>query len=188
MLMSTHSQSEAIGVFDDPGRLQNSVDELQSAGFDRASFSVMPSVDTVEKELGHRLGKVADVLDDPDISRALPVSTRAVGMAQGVMVLFPLYIGALLALSVTASNSAGLGMVSLAAVLGGVLGGAIGILPAIRLRRRYAKRIDDKIERGGLVLWVAVHNQEYADRAKTVMKNNQASDVQVHGRLAASAA
>lgn len=188
MLMDTHSHSETVGVFDNQSKLQNSVDELQSAGFDRASFSIMPPVDTVEKELGHRLGKVGDVLGDPDISRALPVSVRAVGTAQGVIVLLPLYIGALIAIGITASNGAGLGAVSLAAVIGGVIGGALGLVPAIKLKRRYTKRIDDKIDRGGLVLWVAVHNQEYADRAKKVMKSHQASDVQVHGRLAESAA
>ena len=182
---SRFGRLEAVAVFDDQKELQDSVDELQSAGFNRADFSVLPAWSNLEKILGYKLDTIADALDNPDIPRSIQVSTRSLGTAQGVLIFLPVYVGSLCGIGLAASGGAGLAAISLAALAGGLIGAALGIAPALSIKRRYRRRIEDQIDRGGLVLWVAADNRDRAERAKKVLNSHHAQEVRLQSAVAA---
>ncbi len=49
---------EAVGVFHDTAALEAAIDELSSAGFDRAEISLLADEATVAAKLGHLYDKV----------------------------------------------------------------------------------------------------------------------------------
>ena len=188
MLNNTYSQFgrvEAVAVFDDQKELQDSVDELQSVGFNRADFSVLTAWSHLEKTLGHKLDTVEDALNNPNVPRSIQVSTRSLGTAQGVLIFLPLYVGSLCGIGFAASGGAGLVATSLAAMAGGLIGAALGIAPALLIKRRYRRRIEDQIDHGGLVLWVAADDRDRAERAKKVLKSHHAQEVRLQSAVAA---
>ena len=55
---------EVVATFARSDDLERSIEALGSAGFDRSRLSVLGSVGSVEKELGHRLRRTDDAADE----------------------------------------------------------------------------------------------------------------------------
>ena len=55
---------EAVAVFDDAESMESAVDEILSAGFDRAEVSLLSSEAAVEEKLGHAYERVKDAIID----------------------------------------------------------------------------------------------------------------------------
>ena len=85
---------EAVAVFDREEEMHAAMDELQRSGFDRAELSGLPRLELVEKLIGHKLQSIVEVEDNPDIPRAGLIDMGSFGIARGVMIGVPLYIGA----------------------------------------------------------------------------------------------
>ena len=60
---------EAVAVFDDAATLEKAVYALETHGFDRAAFSLLAEEAAVERKLGHRYRRVAEMEDEPDAPR-----------------------------------------------------------------------------------------------------------------------
>ena len=93
----TESRTEAVGVFEDAASLQAAIDDLLTAGFDRAELSLLADEATVERKLGHAYAKPAELEDDPQVPRTAYVSTEARGDAQGGLIGALVYVGAVAA-------------------------------------------------------------------------------------------
>src|SRR5690348_15262165 len=78
-----HPAREVVGIFHTSAHLRAAIDDLLSAGFDRAELSFLASAHTVEKKLGHAYRRVSEIADDPKVPRAAYVSTEAIGGAEG---------------------------------------------------------------------------------------------------------
>jgi len=61
--MTTRTIREAVAVFDDPQKLEDAVFALETHGFDRAAFSLLADEATVERKLGYRYKRVAEMED-----------------------------------------------------------------------------------------------------------------------------
>lgn len=172
---------EAVGVFDNAKALETAIDELQSSGFNRAEISVLAGAATVEKKLGHRYEKVAELEDDATVPTTAFVSPESIGDAKGALMSALVYIGAVsLAGAVVASGGA-LAAAITAAAIGGATGGMAGIGLSSFITQHHADYLQEQLDRGGLLLWVHTRDGAHEERAQEVLARHSAHDVHVHG-------
>ncbi len=171
---------EAVGVFDSAETMQEAIDDLLSAGFDRAELSLLASEDAVEAELGHRYEKVEQVEDDGDVPRTAYVAPESVGDAEGGLVGGLTYVGATAAAgAIVASGGALAGAIAGAALAGGA-GGVIGSILAKWLDERHARSLQEQLDHGGLLLWVRTVDAQREKKASEILDRHSAHDVHVH--------
>ena len=72
---------EAVGVFHDRDSFQNTVEDLMSAGFDRAELSLLAGEQAVEGKLGHAYRRVQELEDAPTVPRAAYIGNHS--LAEG---------------------------------------------------------------------------------------------------------
>jgi hypothetical protein len=187
--MAPQSQAtvrEAVGVFHERDAFETAVDELLSAGFDRAEVSLLAGEHAVEDKLGHAYQKVQELEDDPAVPRAAYVGNHSLAEAKTGVIGGLAYIGAMAgAGAVVASGGVVAAAIAAAAVAGGS-GALIGTFLARLMGRERAKHIEHQLGHGGLLLWVHVRDDDHAERAVGILTRNGAEDVHVHA-LPASA-
>lgn len=175
-----NSVREAVGVFRNAEALQGAIDELLSSGFDHAELSLLAGEDSVERELGHKYERVADLEDDSRVPRMCYVSKESIGAAEGALIGGLFYVGACLAggAVVVAGGTLAAAIVSAAAFGGG--GGFIGAILAKIIEDIHALRIQEQLEHGGLLLWVRTWNEGDESRAVEILRRHSGQDVHVH--------
>lgn len=182
--MSSSSESaqvrEAVGVFDSAETMQEAIDDLLSAGFDRAELSLLASEDAVEAKLGHRYEKVEEVEDDGEVPRTVYVSPESVGDAEGGLVGGLMYVGATAAAGAIVASGGTLAGVIAAAALAGGAGGVVGSILAKWLDERHARFLQEQLDRGGLLLWVRTADADREAKATEILGRHSAHDVHVH--------
>lgn len=177
---------EALGVFDRPEALQDAIDDLLSAGFDRSELSLLANEEAVERKLGHRYEKVAEVEDHADVPRTAYVAPESVGDAEGGLVGALMYVGATAAAgAIVASGGTLAGAIAAAATAGGA-GGLIGSILAKWVGDHHARDIQEQLDRGGLLLWVRTVDAQREKRAVDILSKHSAHDVHVHDLPAAA--
>lgn len=170
---------EATAVFSAEDELRDVIDELKSAGFDHAEISVMPPPDVVERKTGKQLHATRDAQARPNVPRTVPLDAESLGTLQGALIGAPLYICAIAIMIIVASTGAGLGAIAGAGAIGGLIGGLAGLWFAGWFRSRHARRINDQIRRGGLLLWVQIRDQQHEERAKEILARHETVDMRV---------
>lgn len=164
---------EAVGVFSDVDKMQAAVQDLQHHGFMRQEFSVLADGASATKG-------VRELADDPKVSRTAFIEQENFGIAKGVSVSAPLYVTAVIAAGVTIAAGGSVPMSIFAAVLGGSVGAAAGLLVAMLLERRRKKWLKGQMEHGGLLLWVNLRTPEMGKKAKKILRRHDGHYVRVH--------
>ena len=162
---------EAVAAFDDADALDKAVFALETRGFDRAAFSVLASESTVEQKLGHRYSQVKEMEDDPNAARETFFSKVSLLEAHYLPVPALAAVGAIILAGV-----GGIVPVLIAAGGGALLGAALGQV----MQEHNAKRVQEQLERGGLLLWVNVRNAAEEETALEVLRAHSAHDVHAH--------
>jgi hypothetical protein len=178
--MGGETVREAVGVFDSAETLEEAVDELESAGFDRAELSLLASEPAVVEKLGYLYTKADYAEDDPNAPRTAYVSTESVGDAEGGLIGGLLYVGAVAAAGAVVASGGALATAIGAAVAAGGAGGLIGAALAAVVDKHHADYLEKQLERGGLLLWVRTRNAEHEERAKEILSKHSAHDVHLH--------
>jgi hypothetical protein len=171
---------EAVAVFDKESDLHAAIDALLTSGFDHSDISLLASENTVERELGHRYEKVAEVEDDPEIPRTAYVSPESRGDGEGGAIGALMYVGATAGAGAIVASGGTLAGAIAAAVLAGGAGGLIGSVLATWIDRRHAKALQEQIDHGGLVLWVHTRDEAHEARARDILERHGGSDIHVH--------
>jgi len=179
--MTTVKIREAVAVFKSESDLQAAIDDLLVHGFDRAELSLLASSETVDEKLGHHYTKVSDLEDDADAPSVAYVASEDVGAAQGAIISGLLYIGALVGLIPVVASGGGLAAGLLAVTVGGGSAATIGVALAKLIGSDHAEYISDRLEHGGIVLWVRTWNAGDEARAISILKKHSGADVHVHG-------
>lgn len=182
----TETRTEAVGVFDDAATLQDAIDELLSAGFDRAELSLLASEHAVEEKLGHAYEKVTELEDDTSVPRTAYVSTESRGDAEGGLIGGLLYVGALAAAGAIVASGGTLAAAIAGAAMTGGAGGLIGSVLAKFVGEHHARYLQEQLDHGGLLLWVRTRDQEHERRAVDILSRHSAHDVHTHALPAAS--
>jgi hypothetical protein len=171
---------EAVGVLHDAESLERTVEDLLSHGFDRAEISLLAGEDAVKEKLGHLYDKVRQVEDDPDAPRQAFVPRTTYAEAEGALVSFLFYIGAISAAGAMVASGGAAASALIAMAMGGGASGLIGSALAQMLHDRHAKQLQSQIDKGGLVLWVNLRDEEHEKHALDILKRHDAEDVHVH--------
>jgi len=171
---------EAVGYFGTADALQESIDELLSAGFDRADLSLLASEEAVDEKLGHRYEKVAELEDDIAVPRECYVSTESRGDAEGGLIGGLLYVGAVAAAGAVVASGGTLAAAITAAAIAGGTGGLIGSILAAFVEDHHARYIQEQLDHGGLLLWVRARDADHEKRAIGILKKHSGRDVHVH--------
>lgn len=180
MNASNKKFQEAVGVFKDADSLQAAIDELQENGFMRQELSVLAGSSTIEEKLGHIYKRVEEAEDAPDAPRTIFVPLESIGEAEGALIGTPLYIAGMAAAGVVVASGGALLTALFAAAAAGAGGASIGLILAGLLAKHHADYIQEQLEEGGLLLWVAVHSEESKKKAKKILLKNGAKDVHIH--------
>jgi hypothetical protein len=172
--------TEAVGVFDDAATLEQAIDDLLTAGFDRSELSLLAGEDAVVEKLGHAYAKVSELEDDTSVPRTAYTSREAIAGAEGGIVGALVYIGAVATAGAVVATGGTLAAVLASAALAGTSGGLIGVVLARFVARSHADRIQEQLDHGGLLLWVRTRDQEHERRAVQVLTKHSAHDVHTH--------
>jgi hypothetical protein len=171
---------EVVGVFNSPENLEEAIDELLSAGFDRAELSLLASEHAVEEKLRHQYEKAGTLADDPTVPRAAYVSTEAIGGAAGGLIGGLMYVGAIVAAGAVVASGGTLAAAIVAAGLTGGTGGLIGSILAKWVGDHHAHYLQEQMNHGGLLLWVHARDVALEKRAIEILKKHSGADVHVH--------
>jgi hypothetical protein len=166
----TQNLREVVAVFDDLKTLESTIYELETKGFDRAAFSMLASEQAVKDKLGHHYRQVKEVEDDPKVPRATFFSR--ISRLEAEYLPAP----ALAAIGVLMLAGTGTLPVLIAAGGGALIGAALGRL----MHERQATRVQEQLDRGGLLLWVNVRNTGEEETALKVLRSRSAHDVHAH--------
>ncbi|WP_208722785.1 hypothetical protein [Rhizobium vallis] len=179
-ILAQSAVREVAGIVRTPKILDNVVEALEHAGFDRADIDVMADCATIRDRFGTIFIPVEELADVPGAPRRAfiqpdDVSVVRVG-ATGVL----FYVGATVAaLSIVASGGS-LAAALAAAAAAGAASGGIGALATRFLTRERASMIETMMIEGGLVLWVRVRSEEAERQAEEIMRDQGVEQVRVH--------
>ncbi len=177
----TRTVREAVGVFSRAEDLQNAIDALLSSGFHRASLSLLASEHAVREKLGHWYARADSLADDPEVPRVAYVSPEAVGDAEGAVIGGLMYVGAVAATGAVVASGGSLAALLIATTLAGGAGAVIGSVLARHIDDRHARRLQEQLEHGGLLLWVRTRNRKEEARALSILRLYKAKAAHVHG-------
>lgn len=168
---------EAVAVFEDVASLEAAVDDLRAAGFPEDAVSLLAGHDAVERKLGRMYRRVEELEDDPRAPRTAFVSEKNLAEREdrvlGSLTVLPTVIAA-----GTVVASAG----ALAAAIVGtaVAGAAIGTVLTHWMDRRHADRLQEQLDRGGILLWVRTDGEDQERKAVEILTRYSAHDVHIH--------
>lgn len=168
---------EAVAVFDDVSSLEAAVEDLRAAGFADEAISLLAGQDAVEKKLGRMYQRVEELEDDPRAPRTAFVSEQSLGEREnrvlGSLTVLPTVIAA-------GTVVASAGAVAAAIVGTAVAGAAIGTVLTHWMDRRHADRLQEQLDRGGVLLWVHTPSEAEERKALEVLTRYSAHDIHIH--------
>jgi hypothetical protein len=176
----TYRAREAVGVFTDPDALEEAVNQLEVAGFDRATISVLGSDKAIKERVGHLYRSVAEIEDDGRVPETAFASKEARAEGETAAVAVPFYVGGLAGAAAVVATGGALAAAIAGTIIGGAAGAGLGALLALSVARHHAKRIEGQLGQGGLILWIGVSDQDAEKRAVAVLEKNGAKHVHVH--------
>lgn len=171
---------EAVGLFDNLADFEAAVDDLEEHGFDRAVISVMAGINTVEEKLHHAVTRVEDEEDDARVPRTCFVGREAIGDAKGAIYGTLVFIGAVTAAGGVVASGGALAGAYIAAAMAGASGGLIGSILADIMDHAYAQKLQDQLDKGGLLLWVQTPTDATQQKACEILKRHSGQDVHIH--------
>jgi hypothetical protein len=158
----------------------SAIDDLLECGFDRADVSLLASERAVVEKLGHAYRKVSELEDESSAARVAYAAREDYGAAEGGMISGLVYVGALAGAGAVVASGGALAAVLLTAALSGGAGGAVGFGIARWLDRQRDRRLQEQIEKGGLLMWVHVGSDAQEAKATEVLRKHRAEDVHAH--------
>jgi hypothetical protein len=170
---------EAVGVFHRADDLQQAIDALLSAGFDRSALSLLASEAEVVAKLGHIYRRTADLAADPEAPRIAYVSPEAISDGQGAVIATLMYVAAGILIGPAAAARGSFAALAAAAALGGGAAGLLGTWLAKLIGDIHARHIQEHLARGGLLLWVRTWNRDQEYRAVRILERCSADDVHI---------
>jgi hypothetical protein len=172
---------EVTGVFHARERLNEAVEDLLLAGFDRADIDVMASLDAVRQRLGPIVVASEELADVPNVPRRPFIAPEDVTLISSMTAAIFAFVGGAAAALIVVMSRGSVASSALAALLGAaVAGGAAMWLLARIFRRPEEEALDKTMQARGIALWVRVHSNENEDNALRVLRRHGARALRVH--------
>ncbi|MEZ5832117.1 MAG: hypothetical protein R3D05_13150 [Dongiaceae bacterium] len=171
---------EAVGLFHDEKRLQDAADELLINGFNHADLSLLAGHRAVEQHLGGKFERIEDLEDNPGVAFRAFADTDSRTEGKGLLIGGLFYVGAVAAAGIVVASGGTMAVLALGAVAGGGAGGVIGAIMARFLEQRYARALQEHLDKGGLLLWVHTSDEAQERKALEILRQAGAEDAHVH--------
>ena len=168
----------AYGIYPDRAAFDNALEGLRGAGFRNSDISaILPDRDRTAKDLAHEINTKA-----PEGIATGAGTGAAVGGVLGWLV----GIGALAIPGVGPFIAAGPIMAALGgAAIGAAAGGLTGALIGMGIPEYEAKRYQDKVKEGNILISVHSENRDEVGRAKEIFKDHGGEDIASSGESSA---
>lgn len=171
---------EVVARFDDAEKFESAAEAVEMAGIDRSAISMMASEQAVEEKLGHRFARTESLEDDGAVPQTVYSDRHEMAEGKAAAVGIPGYVaGGAAGLAVVASGGA-LAAAMIAAAAGGAVGAGIGALAGQFISSQHAENLEAQIEKGGLLLWVAVRDEAEEAKVRVLLEENGGRDVHAH--------
>ena len=102
------------------------------------------------------------------------------GNAQGLAIGVPAYVGAIIATGAVVASGGTLLAAALGAAAAGAGGAGIGAVLASWIGGQRESRMQEQLDKGGLLLWVNIANPEREELARTILTRHSPHPVDVH--------
>lgn len=168
---------EAVGLFNDPKEMQETIDELEISGFPRYEISVLEENESERIIPSGDYSSIEALEDNPDTPRRINITREDIGFVQGVILAAGIFFGVVFAISVAAVFELSS---PLAVIIGGLIGLLCGAYVAKIFNDNYKKQMNRRFKKGGMLLWVNTPNQEKETKACSILSKHHAQDVHVH--------
>jgi hypothetical protein len=170
----------AVAVFTDNEELEDVIEDLQLVGFDRDQIRRLASWRVAEAKLGHRIGSVRELEDEPDLPEGTYADRHERAEGAAALISGLALLCSFTAIGLVAAAGGALGVTVASAVAAGGVGGGIGGLIVRAVGKRRARMIDEQLRRGGLLLWVELHNAAQERKALEILQRHSGKDVHVN--------
>jgi hypothetical protein len=180
-VIETAKVREVAGVFHSHGALEDAVDDLLRAGFDRADIDVIGDLEELRKRLGDAYVAPEELADVPQAPRR-PFFARD-DLTETVILVASTIGGAAAtaaALAVIASEGSWVSALVAGAVTGVIAAGVAAVLIARYFERERVRGLEWYAAARGLILWVRVRDREREDEAQEILLRHGAEAVRVH--------
>ncbi len=175
-----YDSREVVAVFKNPEQLEKAAEALIEAGFAPSRISVMGAYEAVKEGLGGVYEPVEKMEDDPRVPQKAFVSKADRGFAEAAVIGAPMYLlGMMGALGVVATGG-GAALAIAAALASGATGAGIGALLANAIEKSHAEKLAKDMEAGGLLLWVAVDDEQSEKNAIDILQARGGVNVHAH--------
>lgn len=173
------SKNTAVfGIYKSGVQAERSVDRLIAAGFSNNDISVLLPDNQSSKEFAHEKNTKAPEGTTAGVATGGAVG-GTLGLLAGVGALSIPGLGPFIAAGPIMGALAGLGV-------GGAVGGLIGALVGMGIPEYEAKRYEGRIKAGGVLLSVHCDTSEEVSRAKDLLKQTGAEDINSTGEKSVS--
>lgn len=168
--MAKHGRKAVFGIFQNRAALENCVSSLKAEGFRPEDVSVLMPDKGDTQTFAHEKGtKAPEGAAIGGGTGALVGGTLGWLVGIGAVAVIP-GLGPLVAAGPIMSALAGLGV-------GGAVGGVAGALVGIGIPEYEAKRYEEHVSGGGILLSVHVDDHDWKEKAERILESTGAKDI-----------
>jgi hypothetical protein len=179
-VIETAKVREVAGIFHSHGALEDAVDDLLRAGFDRAEIDVIGNLEELRERLGDAYVAPEELADVPQAPRR-PFFAREDLTVTVIVVASTIGGAGAMAAALGVIASEGSWVSALVAGVAGVVGaGVAALLIARYFERERVRGLEWYAAARGLILWVRVRDREREDEAQEILLRHGAQAVRVH--------
>lgn len=177
--MSDNKKTSVLGIYTSRSTVENAADTLIRSGFSSSAISVL-----LPENLGSKPIATEKATKAPEGAAAGAASGAVLGGGLGLLA----GIGALAIPGLGPFIAAGPIMAALAGVgVGGAVGGFTGALVGLGIPEYEAKRYENRLHKGGILLSVHCDTSDEIKRAKDLLRGTGAEDISSTGESSGDA-
>ena len=174
------SVREAVGVFAETEDLKAAVEDLQSAGFQRAELGLLAAEDTVRQRLGDVFASTDDSHEAPDGPRTAFVAKESVGDTVHAVFGGLIFAGVTTAAGALVVSAGALASPLLAGMAGVAAVGGITAAMGALIHQSDAEHLEEQIDEGHLLLFVRTRDLAREKLATAILSRHSAFDVRIY--------
>ncbi|KAB2716374.1 hypothetical protein F9K97_24565 [Brucella anthropi] len=171
---------EVAAVFHREEILEDAIQALLLAGFDRGDIDIMGDIETVRRRLGALYVPPEDFADVPGAPRRAYIARDDIATATAGVAGMLFYLGAATAAMTVVASGGSLALVAAAAAAAGTVGAGIGAAAIHLLGKKQAEELELQLMAGGIVVWVRVRYPEKEAQAQEILARFGGEAIRVH--------
>ena len=171
---------EVAAVFHREEILEDAIQALLLAGFDRGDIDIMGDIETVRRRLGALYVPPEEIADVPGAPRRAYIARDDIATATAGVAGMLFYLGAATAAMTVVASGGSLALVAAAAAAAGTVGAGIGAAAIHLLGKKQAEELELQLRAGGMVVWVRVRYPEKEAQAQEILARFGGEAIRVH--------